>query len=106
MKIKKSCPFCGRTTELTVDAKKYARYAAGEHVQQAFPELAPAQREVIINGCCYNCSEKIYNIPAPGHEEAFGKRLGSCSCCDMAVWEKDVKDGVFLCPSCGYNEYE
>lgn len=106
MKIKKRCPFCANVTELEVDDKAMQKYEAGALVQHAFPMLAPMQRDVILNGTCYDCSEKMYNTPAPGHEELFGKHIGECACCGLAVWEKDIKDGIFECGSCHSNEYD
>lgn len=106
MKINRKCPFCGQTTTLSVSDEAYFAWESGTHAQVAFPELTPTQRDVIINGMCYECSEKLYNRPAPGHEEAFGTFLGNCSCCDRAVYEKDVVNGKFTCDSCGGDEYE
>lgn len=106
MKITKRCPFCGKETTIDVEARRYKRFEAGVNVQQAFPNMHVFHRELLISGMCENCYEKIYNTPAPGHEELFGERLGSCECCGMAVYEKDVKDGEFRCKCCGSEAYE
>mgnify|MGYP003431557648 CR=1 FL=1 len=106
MKIKKKCPFCSNVTEVEVKDADMRKYEGGMLVQRAFPYLTSMQRDVIVNGTCYECSEKMYNIPAPGHEELFGKRIGECACCGRAVWEKDIKDGVFECGSCHQDEYD
>ena len=105
MEVKKVCPVCGTVTTLEVDAKEYQDWLGGKLIQQAMPTTHKADREVLISGMCYNCYEEMFNEPAPGNESKFGNRLGCCSCCDRAVYSKDVKDG-FVCKACGSEEFE
>lgn len=101
-KVKKICPFCGKETSVEVDAKKWDLVLNGTSVQMAFPELDTANREILISGMCYNCQEDFYNMPAPGHEEAFGKFVGYCPDCECRLYEKDfdASTKMYNCPSC------
>lgn len=92
---------CGKTTQLDIDSARLSRVQAGEHVQHVFPDASPFFREVIISGTCYDCQQKLFNRPAPGHEKEWGAFIGSCPCCDRAIYEKDVKDGKYTCTACG-----
>lgn len=56
----KECPFCGTVTAIKVEAGAYRKYAEGELAQRAFPELTPAEREVVITGMCIDCQHKIF----------------------------------------------
>ena len=106
MKVSRKCPFCGKTTVVEVNAAEYKKWGAGELIQRAMPTLHKAYRETLLSGLCLSCYEKTYNEPAPGNEASFGNRLGSCDQCDMAVYEKDLVDGKFVCKNCGGTDYE
>ena len=105
MKIKKRC-MCGATTDIEVKEDAYAKWQSGTAIQRVMPDMHFMYRECLISGMCLDCQEKMFNTPAPGHEELFGKHLGNCSCCDRAVYEKDIKDNTFICTACGSDEYE
>ena len=48
-----------------------------------------------------DCQSKTFNKPKPG--EDWGKQIGTCECCDCAIWEKDLnKEGPSRCPQCGF----
>lgn len=109
MKVKKFCPMCMKQTEVDVDItqEEYYNYLdSDKNIQAVFPKMHPMARDFLRIGICFNCSESLYNSPAPGNEKAFGKHLGNCACCDRAVWEKDLVEGKFICTVCGSNEYE
>ena len=53
--IERSCPFCGVTQKVTVDKKQYEKYRQGALAQNAFPNLSPTEREIIITGICSRC---------------------------------------------------
>ena len=47
--IKGICPRCQRDWEVTVDEANYQSFKEGDMLaQQAFPELSPAERELLI----------------------------------------------------------
>ena len=54
------CPFCGKETELEIDFDGYIEWQSGALVQNAFPELSPSKREVLISGICPKCQEGIF----------------------------------------------
>lgn len=103
MKVRKKC-MCGKTSTIEVNEIKYNAWQAGLKIQDVFPELHPFERELLISGMCFDCQEKMYNRPAPGHEEMWGRKLGQCTCCDRPVFEKkDIpnEEGLYCCPQCG-----
>lgn len=103
MRFSTTCINCGGEAITTgeVTEEQLAKHAAGGLAQNVFTNLNMFDREVIISHTCHNCQEKIFNRPAPGHEEAFGNSRGECECCGAPLWDKDEKDGVFKCPTCG-----
>ena len=104
--VTKCCPMCYKNTTHKVDMERYFdMMQRGIVIQKAFPEYSSFKREFLINGMCYDCQEKFYNRPAPGHEKAWGKQIGVCDCCDAPVYEKDVEKGVFRCVKCYQTEY-
>ena len=64
--IKGICPRCQRDWEVTVDEANYQSFKEGDMLaQQAFPELSPAERELLITGFCDDCWNDIF----PDEEE-------------------------------------
>jgi hypothetical protein len=53
------CPVCGRVRELPLPVAGVTRWQQGAHVQDAFPEIPPALRELLITGTCPGCWAKI-----------------------------------------------
>lgn len=102
MKYETVCVSCGgvAVTNGDVTEEQLAMHARGGLAQNVFKDLDVFDREVIISHMCYNCIEKFYNRPAPGHEAAFGNSRGECDCCGAPLWDKDEKDGLVVCPSC------
>lgn len=98
---------CGKITELNVPEDKWQIYLQGVvAVQNIFPDADSFYRETLINGTCYECQEKLFHRPAPGHEKEWGKYIGECACCGAPVRECDIHDGQFKCVSCKCTEYE
>lgn len=58
MKIEKRCPFCGTVNTIKVSVEGYEQWKNGAFVQDAFPKLSLAEREVLISGCCPDCWDK------------------------------------------------
>ena len=54
------CPICGAVTEVRVSASGLFRYNNGDLIQNAFPEVSAAEREVIISGMCPKCQETMF----------------------------------------------
>lgn len=50
------CPFCHKRQEVEVDTYKYILWnAGGLLIQDAFPELSPSERELLMTGICNKC---------------------------------------------------
>ena len=55
------CVFCGETESVTVSFEGYQkRFMQGGLVQNCFPELSPAQRDIIAVGMCLKCWKKTF----------------------------------------------
>jgi hypothetical protein len=50
-----TCPFCGEEHSVDVNADDYFAWIAGDLIQDAFPYLAPDEREIIQTGICPTC---------------------------------------------------
>lgn len=59
-KVRVTCPpciYCGKSEAMSLDVEPFSRYQRGLPVQQAFPEMSPAERETLrtgIHGRCWN----------------------------------------------------
>lgn len=49
------CMMCGETSEMVLDLDKVNRWQRGEFVQNVFPELSAAERELLISGTHGHC---------------------------------------------------
>ena len=56
-----TCPFCGKTHYVIVDAADWINYTEGVLAQNAFPDLSATEREQIISHLCPECQDKIFN---------------------------------------------
>lgn len=60
--VKKSCPFCGKSSKLVIDnVDNYIDFMHGTSVQDAFPTLSASDREFLLTGMCKKCQEKIFS---------------------------------------------
>jgi hypothetical protein len=55
-----TCPICNEPDQAMVDADKYDRWVAGELIQNVWPEMTTAQREVIKTGVCETCWNEMF----------------------------------------------
>lgn len=59
--IETTCPFCGQTHEVIVDAIDYLVWEVGDvPAQNAFPYLSADEREMLISGICSECWAKTF----------------------------------------------
>lgn len=103
MDLVQTCPFCGKTTTVKVSQVALSAYRAGAMIYEAFPKKSAAEREVIKTGMCYDCQEKTFHNPAPGHEKEWGEPVGECACCGATLYEKHDNvptTGRFTCSCC------
>jgi len=54
------CIVCGQASMVPVMRSDFERWQGGELVQRAFPEMPPAQREVLVTGTHPECWDSIY----------------------------------------------
>jgi len=54
------CRRCGIDHVFNVKEDSYKAYMNGACVQDAFPELSPEYREILISGLCDNCFDRIF----------------------------------------------
>jgi hypothetical protein len=55
------CPICDESHALDVDADAYARWTRREVlIQDAFPDLPPAQRELLQTGIDDTCFKRLF----------------------------------------------
>lgn len=56
------CPLCGaRHDPVVLDANKYYRWISEqENIQNVFPEMSAAEREILISGTCAECWKDLF----------------------------------------------
>ena len=59
--ITKACIVCDLPSEVHLDAAKVARYEAGEHVQNVWPDMPANQREMLITGTHPACWDQLFS---------------------------------------------
>ena len=55
-----ACPLCGHANEVEVNEDDYWDWQDGELVKNAFPYLAPSEREMLISGTCPKCWNNMF----------------------------------------------
>lgn len=94
------CMSCGKEHTIQIEVSEEQKNGIDAGVLSLKEVCKPGtfQREVFISGMCYDCQEKIFNRPAPGHEEEWGEVVGECPVCGCPTYQRDVdKD---KCPQC------
>jgi phage FluMu protein Com len=59
--IKVQCPHCKKEKLIEVNRDGYEKWKSGALVQEAFPDLPAAEREMLISGICPECWNKMFN---------------------------------------------
>lgn len=99
--VSHTCPSCGKEFSVEVDAAGLSKYLGGAKIQEALPEENSFVREFIVSQLCFDCQEKVFHQPAPGHEEEWGSPLSECVDCGTPLYLRDKG----ICPSCGAENY-
>lgn len=94
------CPICGEVFTIGIDVADDVaeKIDSGIMTLKEATEPGTFDREVFISGMCYDCQEKTFNRPAPGHEEEWGKCAGECPVCGCPIYDKNLADDK--CPQC------
>jgi hypothetical protein len=58
--IDRSCPKCGQTNTLEVDADGYQAWQNGTPIQTALPTLTVNQREIVMSGIDGKCWDAMF----------------------------------------------
>lgn len=60
--LKVSCRMCKKTHTLKVRVEDYFIFDMPNrpHIQDIFPYLSPAERELLLSGTCNECWEKMF----------------------------------------------
>lgn len=58
------CVVCGKQHEFILDNEAYANWQYGEYIQNSFPDLSAADREILISGTCDECFDQLFP-PSP-----------------------------------------
>ena len=62
-----ACGICGEASAVEVDEAALARREAGAKIQDAFPDMTPAEREVLVTGTHPACYD-LMRAAAAAHE--------------------------------------
>lgn len=54
-KVTGTCMFCGTKTTVDVPIEEMQAFQRGDKVQDALKSLNAEQREVVLNGTCFDC---------------------------------------------------
>ncbi len=94
------CPNCGQNKEvmLEISDKDAAAIDEGTMSLKEATEPGTFQREIFISGMCYDCQEKLFNRPAPGHEAEWGEQKDECPECGCPLYQLDIDRDE--CPTC------
>jgi len=60
--VKRTCPECETVHFITVDKEGYARWKAGELLQNALPALSADDRETLLTGICPPCWDGAFEL--------------------------------------------
>lgn len=69
--VEKKCSFCGKSYEIAVNAKDWAEFNSPNrrNIQEVFPYLTPAEREMFISGMCEECWDKMFSFDEEDEED-------------------------------------
>lgn len=54
------CPHCGKTSTVELEELAFDNWVGGMFIQDAFPQMSPDEREVMITGTHPECWDKIF----------------------------------------------
>jgi hypothetical protein len=54
------CPFCAKSSEVSVPLSGYKAWQSGEFIQNAMPDVSADDRELLISGTCSECWDSMF----------------------------------------------
>lgn len=63
------CVFCGKVSTVVVDHTSAIRWHAGMSIQDAFPNMPRAEREMLISGVDSSCWDEFMAEPEPDPDD-------------------------------------
>ena len=52
------CPYCGQEHNIKCNVRGLIKWRMGDYIQNALPDLTPAEREMLMTGICDECWNK------------------------------------------------
>ena len=59
-KITRDCPFCGKKMAIDIPIDAYLKWIDGVRIQDALPNIAAEDREVLLTGICPKCWNETF----------------------------------------------
>lgn len=80
--LKVQCRMCRKTHSLMVGIEDYFMFEMPNrpHIQDIFPYLTPAERELLISGTCGECWEKMFSHLEDEDDEDYNDDEEDCYC--------------------------
>lgn len=80
--LKVQCRVCRKTHSLMVGIDDYFMFDMPNrpHIQDIFPYLTPAERELLISGVCGECWEKMFSHLDDEEDEDYNDDEEDCYC--------------------------
>lgn len=80
--LKVQCRMCRKTHSLMVGIEDYFMFEMPNrpHIQDIFPYLTPAERELLISGTCGECWEKMFSHLKDEDDEDYNDDEEDCYC--------------------------
>ena len=88
----KPCTVCGEYEVWSLDRQAVTKWQEGEMIQNAFPDMSMADREILISGTHPACWDKLFP-----EEEG----VGNCAACNS--WDDSLEAGI--CQTCISEEH-
>ena len=54
------CRLCGAVSDIPVEIQGFIAWRTGELIQDALPDLTPAERELLISNTCDECWKQMF----------------------------------------------
>lgn len=62
MILKAKCSQCDKSFDLEVEKEDFVKYTNGAFIQDCFPYLSTADRELLISSTCGDCFDEMFGM--------------------------------------------